>query len=89
MARFFAGLADLAKDLGDTHLFVLACLGILAWVVIRVAPAISKAVVDDRKNKRTHTEKMTGLSQKLTARETRKGKQAAKAPPRQKGSGQP
>ena len=88
MPRFLGQLAELAKDIGDSHLFILACLGMLAWVVKQVAPFIAKAVVDDRKNKRTHTEKMTALREKLDARVERKEKQAVKAPPRKKGSGQ-
>jgi hypothetical protein len=53
-------------------LLVLAC--ILAFVVVRVTPHITDAIVKDRENKRRHHERMTKLKQKLeTRRKKRQG----------------
>lgn len=74
-------LSILAKRIEPDWLPRVLLLAIFAYVFVRALPHICKAVIEDRKDKRRHQERMTQLQRKLeTRRETRQKRKVGKSP---------
>lgn len=74
MREFFKQVGSVIDKLGDSAIFILLCLGLLALVAIRLGPHIVNAIVVDRENRRRHHRQMRELEDKIQRRHERSGR---------------